>query len=150
MHSLGRDIKAETLKVFALTSTSLTAGGGGDNTEITGATIDRQSYTKAESAEFILPCRAVLAAGKKLTVTGLVEDSANGSSWATYLASATLLTLLDSGSGSTLTGVARMGIDLNGARRYIRCKATPDLDASGTDTAVVGAGTCELAGLQVG
>ena len=148
MTSLGRDLKAHTAAVFASTSTAVTAAGSGDATEITGASIDRLLYEKAESVVFCVPVRAVLAAAKAITINGLIEDSADGSSWATFLATALLLTLTDSGSGSTLTGVARVGSQINTARRYIRLKCTPDMTATATDTAVVGAGVAIFGGLN--
>ena len=109
-----RDVKSSLLAVFAMASTSLTAGGSGDATEVVGSTINLQTLAKRPSSVvFDIPCRAVLAAGKKLTVVGRIQESVDGSTWTNASGTdATLLTLLDSGSGSTMTGVARIGIDL--------------------------------------
>ena len=148
MTALGRDIKAETYPKYALPYTAVTAGAGGDGAEITGATINLLLVPKAESVVFEIPCKAVLAATKTLVVAGKIQDSANGSSWADLVASATLLSLLGGGGGTTEYGVARVGVDLNRARQYVRVMATPDLSATGTDTAEIGAGTAELGGLQ--
>ena len=49
--------------------------------------------------------------------------------------------------GSTETGVAVMRVDLSGVKQYFRCAVTPDLSASGTDTATFGA-MFVLGGLQ--
>lgn len=148
MNALGRDIKAETKPVYALASTALTAAAGGDNTEIVGATLNLAALPKAESVVFEVPCKAILTATKTLIVTGKIQDSANGSDWADLVASATLLTLTGGSGGSTEYGVARVGVDLNKARQYVRACATPDLSATATDTAVVGAGVAEFGGLQ--
>ncbi len=138
-----KDVKSQILTAFALASTSLTAGGSGDATAVTGATIDLTALTRrASSVSFEIPCRAVLAAGKKLTVQAKIQYSSDGTNWNDLAAYATVLTLLDSGSGSTMTGVARIGCDLlQDGYNYVRVLATPDLDASSTDTAVMGAGT---------
>lgn len=146
-----RDLKAATIAVFALTSTSITAGGGGDATAINGATIALGTLGKrASSVMFCIPCRAVLAAGKKLTVQGKIQESADGSTWTDVASNATILTLLDSGSGSTMTGMAVMGLDVvRENTTHIRIVVTPDLDASGTDTAVIGTGTAVFGGLDV-
>ena len=145
-----KDIKSQLLAVFALASTSLTAGGSGDNTEVVGSTINLGTLAKRPtSVVFDIPCRAVLAAGKKLTVVGRIQESVDGSTWTNVANDATLLTLLDSGSGSTLTGVARIGLDLQRINcNYVRVRATPDLDAANTDTAVMGAGVANFSGLD--
>jgi hypothetical protein len=143
MEALGRDIKALTYPVYALASTAVTAGGGGDAAEITGSTIDTMAQPKAESVVFEIPCVTTLTADKTLVVAGKIQDSANGSDWTDLVASATLLTLIATGSG-----VARVGVDLNKARRYVRVMATPNLSHTSTDTAVVGAGIAEFGGLK--
>jgi hypothetical protein len=148
MKALGRDIKAETYPAYALASTALTAGGGGDNVEIEGSALNLANLPKAESVVFELPCKAVLAETKTLVVTGKIQDSANGSTWADLVASAALLTLTGGTGGSTEYGVARVGVDVNKARQYVRVCATPNLSATATDTAVVGAGVAEFGGLQ--
>lgn len=149
MNSLGRDIKAETQSVFALTSTAATAAGSGDNTEVDGATINKATLGfKAESVVFSVPARALLAATKTLTLTANLQDSANGSSWTDITDPAVILTLTGGGGGSTEIGVGRLGYDLNKARQYIRIQCTPDLSNTATDTAVMGAGIATFAGLQ--
>jgi len=142
--SSGKDLKFDLRPVYALASTNVTAGGAGDGVEITGATINLLLVPKAESVVFEIPCVAVLTATKTLIVTGKIQDSANGSSWADLVASATLLTLTGGGGGSTEYGVARVGVALSKARQYVRVMATPDLSNTATDTAVIGAGIAEM------
>jgi hypothetical protein len=134
--SLGKDIKAELHPVAALDPVSATAGGAGDGTEADGVTIDQRALsTGFNSVEFNIAAKAVLAEDETLTVTGNLQDSADGSSWADITTPATLLTLTGGAGGSTERGVARMGVDLTKYRRYVRCQATPELSAANTDTA---------------
>lgn len=144
MPCLGKNISAQIGAAYALASTSLTAGGGGDNTLITGTTINTAAALTApavypkdfNSVAFVIGGTATLAAGKSITVTALIEDSADGSSWATLVASATIVSVTSAGGG-TVTFTGKIGADLTAARQYVRVKATPDLSATGTDTAVV-------------
>lgn len=148
MFSLSRDVKAETKVEFALTSTSLTAGGGGDNTEVDGASLNRATLGyKPESVSFEIPLRAVLGAGESCTLTANLQDSADGSSWADITTPAVILTI-SSSAGGTVTGVGRLGFDLSRARKYIRVQATPNLSRANTDTAVMGAGVAIFGGIQ--
>jgi len=149
MLSLSRDIKSEIRSVFALTSTSVTAGGSGDNTEVDGASLNKATIGfKAESVVFEVRVRAPLGAPETCIVTANLQDSANGSSWADITTPAVVLTLTGPGGGGTVTGVARLGYDLNKARQYIRIQATPDCSRANTDTAVMGAGVAIFGGLQ--
>lgn len=140
MNSLGRDIASEIAAAYAAASTSATAGGGGDNTEVTGVTIDLLALdTRYESICFVLSATSTLAATKTLTVAAKIETSDDsGMSGATDLvASSTVLTLTGAAGGSTERGTAKVGASLEYAGRYVRIKFTPDLSATGTDTAVV-------------
>ena len=144
MSGLGKNIVAEIGAGYALASTSVTAGGSGDATLITGTTINTASALTApaiypkdfNSVAFIIGGTATLAATKSITVTALIEDSADGSTWATLVASATVISVTSTGGG-TVTFTGKIGADLTAARQYVRVKATPDLSATGTDTAVV-------------
>ena len=80
--SLGKDIKAEVYPAAALDPVSATAGGAGDAAEVDGLTIDQQALpTKFNSVDFEIVAKAVLAEDKTLTVTGNLQDSADGSAW---------------------------------------------------------------------
>lgn len=138
--SHGKDIRGRTLTRAALGG-SLTAGGTGDNTQITGPTINIQSLAgRPAGMVFEIVARAVLAATKILTVTALVESSVDGTTWTTLVGSSTVLTLTGAAGGSTEHGVGRIGVDLIQSNvNFIRLKATPDLDAANTDTAIVAA-----------
>ncbi len=149
MNSLGKDVKSVLHSVFALQSTSVTAGGTGDNTEVNGVAIDlAQIPGSPNSVVFELPIRAVLGAANTGKVTANLQDSANGSDWTDITTPAEILSLTGQSGGSTETGVARLGFDLTKARRYIRIQATPDLSAANTDTAVLGGGVATFGGLH--
>lgn len=133
MQGLGKDINGEILAKYALDSSAATAGGAGDNTEVNGATLDTQGLAaKAHSVSFIIGAKATLTADKTLVVTAKIEDSADGSSWADLVASATILTLTATGVGQ-----AKLGVDLGKARRYVRVSATPNLSHTATDTSTI-------------
>ena len=144
MSSLGKNIAGEIGAAYALASTAVTAGGAGDATLITGTTIDTSSalvspslYGKNfNSVAFVIAATATLAAGKAIAITALIEDSADGSSWATLVASSTIVNAT-SAAGGTVTVTGKVGVALDQARKYIRVKATPDLSATSVDTAVV-------------
>lgn len=151
MQSHGKDLKGKTLAYFAGVATAaITAAATGDDTEIVGDTIDLTTLAaRPSSVLFVVPVRATLAATKTCIVTGLIEKSADGTNWSDLVASATLLTLLGGEGGTTEKGVAEIGGDLiNSDCRYIRYKATPDLNASGTDTMQVGGAVAVFGGLQ--
>ena len=145
-----KDVRSSLLAVFAMASTSLTAGGSGDNTEVVGSSINIATLPKRPaSVVFDIPCRAVLGATQTLIVAGKIEQSVDGSTWTDVTASATLLTLTGGSGGTTEVGVARVGCDLIRANcNFIRVRATPDLNRANTDTAVMGAGVAEFSGLD--
>jgi hypothetical protein len=137
MQSHGKDIKGRTISRACLAG-SLTAAGTGDATLITGSTIDIGALgARPASVVFEILGRAVLTATKTLTIAALIESSVDGSTWTTLVDSATVLTLTSAGGGTEI-GVGRIGVDLIQANvNYIRLKATPDLNHTGTDTAIV-------------
>jgi len=138
MSSMGmKDLKAVTLAAHALAVTAATAGGSGDATEVNGVTLDTAALSaRPNSVLFVVDAKATLAATKSLTITANLQDSADGSNWADITDPAVILTLT-SAAGGTEVGVGTLGYDLSRARRYVRIQATPDLSATGTDTASI-------------
>lgn len=133
-----------------------TAGGAGDNTAVTGTTLNRNSLysnglstltdTLPEYVIFNVAYEAILAAAATLTIKSVViEHSSDGSAWSTFLTQASTprpngwpaAGVVDTGGvgGSTQRGVVKFGADLTGAKQYIRFLYTPDLSAGATDTA---------------
>ena len=133
MNSMNKDLKANIYTLPALALTALTAAGSGDNTAIEGTSIDLTALpTHAQSVCFVLLAKATLTADKTLVVTGKVQYSSNGTDWTDAASAATLITITATGSAS-----ARLGFDLTKGSKYVRVYVTPDLSASGTDTASV-------------
>lgn len=150
MQSHGKDIKGATLSYFAGIGTTATAAGSGDATEVVGDTIDLEALSsRPSSVVFEIPVKSVLADTETCVLVGDLEKSADGSTWSSLVASATLLTLTGETGGTTEKGVARMGADLIQTNcRYIRCNYTPELSASGTDTAALGGAVAVFGGLD--
>ena len=139
MKSLGQGI-ASLITAYAAASTAATAGGAGDATEVTGVIIDTATLqSRCESLCFTLAATATLAATKTLAVSAKIEtgDAANLSDASDLVAAATVLTLTGATGGSTETGTAKVGVSLEYAKRYVRIKFTPELSATGTDTAAI-------------
>lgn len=124
----------------------LVAAGAGDATKVTGVSIDRAAPGGKiyGSCVIAIAAEAVLAAGKTLAFALEYQTSDDGSSYdtAVVLQASTVL-LTDSGSGSTLQGILEFDLDLTGLKRFVRFNPTPDLNATGTDTAHWGA-VCTL------
>lgn len=125
----------------AAASTALTAAGTGDNTQIVGDIFDRGAAMNfPKSLTIAIEYTTTLAANKTLTAKSLIIEHGNDSGLsdvATYYAPADVVLATDAGSGGTLKGSAKYSVDLHGAKQYVRLKYTPDLNASGTDTATV-------------
>ena len=141
--ALQKDARSLLRPRAACVNTAITAGGAGDNTAITGATIDRLTSAGIPlNAQIILYWTATLAQAATLILkTVKVQDSADGTTWADY-ASYTDPGVVATGptGGGTLTDVLEVaGVDLGSARRYVRLLFTPDLSAASIDTARIGA-----------
>jgi hypothetical protein len=137
LKNIGAFIKV--LRAFA--NTSVTAAGSGDNTAITGAILDRQANGNAQSAVVAIPYLITLASAETFTLKNVLVEHGDASNLSDV---ATFATLEDSTGSVIATGVKTAvsdcksySVNLAGAKRYIRVKATPDLSASGTDTAAI-------------
>lgn len=140
MLSMNKDLNSEVLTKAAAVG-RLLAGGTGDATKITGASIDRAGAGNAQmyqSAVVTLAAHAVLGASANLQCALEYQTSADASSWdtAVVMYAATAI-LTDGGSGGAQTGQKQVGLDLSGLKRYVRFNPTPDLSAANTDTAEV-------------
>lgn len=136
---LQHNIGAVLAQAIASAFVSATAAGAGDNTAVTGLTVDRLDPATgglAGSARFAVLWSTVLASGQTLTLkTVKIEQSADGTNWdATAYATFTDPGVVATGAG-TKRGVTVFDVDLTDAKRYVRLDWTPDLSASGTDTA---------------
>ena len=113
---------------------AITAAGTGDNTAVTGQTINTLT-DRGDSMVFIVHGHASLTATKVLTVAAELQESSDGSTWDTA-ESLYRATTVVSGTGENY-GVKETHVKLKGRKQYIRFNFTPDLDAGATDTAVV-------------
>lgn len=123
----------------------LTAGATEDGVKIEGETIDRLYF---DSCIFSLGAVATLADTKTLAFAVEYQTSADGSTWDTAVALQASTVLITATSATTFHGSLKLALKLgqdNTMKRYIRFNVTPDLSATGTDTAIWSA-TCVLAG----
>lgn len=118
-------------------SASLTAGGTGDNTLVTGLAIDRFAKGNPLSVSFIARYKAILAAAATLSLAYSVETASDSGFTSPTVLQAGASAVVDTGAtgGSTQRGMFRVPVDLAGALQYVRIKFTPDLSAANTDTA---------------
>lgn len=147
MHMNAQGI-AETLAARFAGIASATAGGTGDATEKNCAYIDRQGFS---SLKVVIAYSAALAEAKTLSIASNLQDatSSAGAGVADFgdaMASAVVAT--GGTGGSTETGVVELDFDISGADQYVRLQFTPDLSATGTDTATLSA-VYILGGAQV-
>lgn len=126
--------EAENLKpVPAVPFTQVTAGGSGDDTKITGLEIDRTGF---DSALLNIVANLNVADTETLSVEVEIQDKVEGGSWLTaevIQADAVVFTS-DGGDTDTLITIP-VPIGLAKYNQYVRVNATPNLSASGTDTA---------------
>ena len=139
--ALGRNDAALITPVYAAAEYDLTAGGGTDAAEQTLAVIDLATAFDTKrfaSATLVLAATATLAEAKTLVLgTAKWEHSDDGVTYTAVKAGVTALTLTGPTGGATVKGAAVLGLNVAEAKRYVRAKYTPDLNASGTDTAKV-------------
>lgn len=138
MHSLSRDYGSELTPLYAGDVVAATAGGSGDATAAPGDSIDLTTLAdRFEWIGFAISTKAVLAATRTLSLAAKIETSADNSTWQDIVSSSVVITSTGAGGGSTEKGAAIVGASLEYALRYVRVNVTPDLSASGTDTASV-------------
>lgn len=141
MIALGKNVGAEVKVLTASTPTAVTAGGAGDNSAITGQSVDRDGY---QSCVFAISYVTTLGAAETLKFAAEYQESSDNSSWGTAT-SLQAATTAETGLQTAKHGVVEFNLALAGKKRYIRFNQTPDLSRANTDTAVV-AGTVTLGG----
>lgn len=128
-----KDIGDLIQQVSASALATATAGGAGNNTQVTGSSIDRAAYGMPRSAQFAVAYETALTSAKTFGITAAkVEHSADNSAWTTF-ATLTAPGTLATGAG-TVDGIVTFNVDLNSAYRYIRFDWTPSLSNTATDT----------------
>jgi len=138
MSSTMRNISAYIKSVFADAIPDIVAAGAGDATESDGIWIDRDGF---ESCELVMSYETVLALAETLSFAGNIQDADDsGGTNVGDFGTAFTATVVETGDGSptsTKRGTFIRAFNLHGARRWLRSQITPDLSASGTDTAEV-------------
>jgi hypothetical protein len=116
--------------------TDITAGGGGDATAINGAWHDATLYHSVMAGVTYL---ATIASTKTLSLACIIQTASDSSgTGAATLATLTTLTVTTVTAGTnTLLFAESVVLDKSTNKGYIRMVLTPDLSASGTDTATV-------------
>jgi hypothetical protein len=130
-----------------------TAAGASDGVTWTGTSINRAAFATGSiprSMDVVVAYDTTLTSTKTLSLTWIVQDSPDGTNWSDYATQAATVAVTSSGGGR-VSGITRMlnpsasapsgtpGVDLGGARQYIRVNVIPDLSATQTDTAVISA-----------
>jgi hypothetical protein len=114
------------------------AGGTGDGVKITGQSIDRYASDGIAIADSVVVTTSYLAAladTKTLSLAHEVQYSADNSSWDTAVVIEASTVKATSSGGTNERGVDEHNLNLRGQKRYFRINVTPDLSATGTDTA---------------
>lgn len=136
---LQRDVASLGSLLRLSAAATATAGGTGDATTVTGATVDRfgvvpGSFPNVMNAGVVY--EAVLASGATLSIGYAIQDSADGTTFSDYQTATAAVVATGPSGGGTKSGVFDLGsINLSSARRYIRLNFYPDLSAANTDTA---------------
>jgi len=135
-----RDIGSLIKVDRAAANTAVTAGGGGDNAEVTGVILDRAALGWPESAVLAIGYTTTLAAGQSLSIGYTVQEGQQSNLGdAATLVTATQAVVASSVGGGTVTGTFEVNFSLRGAGRYFRANWTPNLSAANTDTAALAA-----------
>lgn len=119
----------------------LVAAGTGDNTKITGQAIDRYGASgvqRYDQAKIAVNYHAVLTDTKTLSIATEIAYSSDGTNFDTAVVlEASAVKATAANPALEFHGVVEFNVDLSGQKRYFRVNVTPDLNASGTDTAEV-------------
>lgn len=134
-----RDYFIGTFRRILHRPSTLTAAGTGDNTEVTGPDIDLSALGNPKSLSVSIGFITTLTATKTLTLKNVRILAGETASPTDVFATATASVVVATGpgGGGSRYGCYRFDVDLSGAGRYCRLQFTPDLSASGTDTAEV-------------
>jgi hypothetical protein len=132
-------------------SASGVAAGTGDNTEAVGAIVDQLAHDGLRSGAIVVFGSAVLAEDKTLALNDLKiehgdeSDLSDAVDYEYFSAPADNAAVATGASGGSTEGIAfKQRVNLQGIKRYWRVSVTPDLDASGTDTFVLGFGVVAI------
>jgi hypothetical protein len=131
------------IKPLGSRGASVTAGGTGDATLVTGNTVDRFTTSGGTITAVGLSVigQASVGASETLGLTIGYQTSANGSDWdtAVYVFGASESAYVTVVTGATTNGSVSkvVTLDCAGLKRYVRILYKPDLSRANTDTAVL-------------
>jgi hypothetical protein len=134
-----RNVGSFIKPVAGLAAQTVTAGGGADGVAQNGITFNRATLGDTVlSALFSLHAELALGASDTATVLITFQDSADGSTWATYDAGppddyAAEVTAVNADGHHIFTRKCQLG----GAKQYVRAVVTVTLSAAATDTAKI-------------
>lgn len=119
--------------VFYAGSGTATAAGTGDATKVTSIDIDRLGYM---SGTLVISGKATLQEDKTLSFTIDIQDcSTADGTFASYKSVSKTAYATGGSGGTTEYFCVPVDVNLEGADRYLNIDITPDLSATGTDTA---------------
>lgn len=134
---------------FAAAGGRLVAAGAGDNTKVTGASINRMPAGAQEylSGLLVICGTSTVANAQTLKFAVEEEQSDDGSVW-TNTTTIQAATTVVNGVTTAAAFVFALAINLAGKKAFVRYNPTPDLSAGATDTAEWGA-TLVCAGTKI-
>lgn len=131
-------VKAPTLALFPNSGGALiliTAGGAGDNAELTSSAVD---VTGARTARLLIAWVAKLGAAETATVTVKLHESAVTGSGFAIVKSGTLQSAVvwatGPEGGGTVSGCYVRDLDLSQCKGFLKALVTCNLSAANTDT----------------
>lgn len=123
----------------ALDSTSIVAGGAGNNVVATGPGIDRFGFGVGSTVVVATRFFGGLGSGQTLAVQTTLQDSADNVTFADFASEASTVVGTGPSGGGLVRGQRGPSFDLTNARRYVRARVTPNLSRASTDTAELSA-----------
>ena len=127
-------LAADKAKAFGGIGGRLLAGGTGDNAKVNGTGFDRMAPGEQgyNSCLIVVSGAAVMASGKTLSIALEIQESADN---ITFDTAVVIFATKVVATEPVLVFQTSDAVDLKKRKRYIRANVTPDLNASGTDTA---------------
>lgn len=117
----------------------VTAAGTGDNTKVTGATVNRKG---AESCVLAIGWAAALTDEKTLSLAIEIQESDDDSTWDTAVVLQAATVIKTATATTNYSDVYKVKVDLKERKQYVRFNITPDLSNTATDTAEFVAVAC--------
>lgn len=121
----------------------VTATGQGDDSEVTGESIDRLGY---DSVDVQFPYSVTLSSGETFSLAIEYQESSDDSNWDSAQTLRADSVVKTATADDTYTGVVSEGLNLKGKKRYIRFNFTPDLSVAATSDTLEIMGVANLGG----